>query len=192
MNPRFPRDTEHGRWWGSVNAGCANEGPRRASHTVNGLRMGFWPEPQDHAQVLAHLPPPLGCTLDGGLGLAVEVACGAERAAGAGHARRHPHAHPFQVPEAVGERLGLVLQLLPVSCRARGAISRWVPRVSGGKKRLLRRDVLPEVEARASARRPFVTSNLSLGSSTGSLTENGWAATLTSPAFLSRATHSHT
>lgn len=67
-------------------------------------------------------------TLDGGLDLAVEVACGAEGAAGAGHARRHPHAHPVQV----GERLGLVLQLLPVPCRARGARQQLAPERVGG------------------------------------------------------------
>lgn len=61
-------------------------------------------------------------TLDGGLGLAVEMARGAERATGAGHGRCHPHAHPIQFSKAVRERLGLVFQLLPVPSRFPGSI----------------------------------------------------------------------
>lgn len=72
--------------------------------------------------ILIHpLPAPRGSlllrTLDWGLGLAAEVARGAEGATGAGGAWCHTHA---QVSEAVGEGLGLVLYLLPVPCGAWG------------------------------------------------------------------------
>lgn len=96
--------------------------------------MGFWfgaegPHLGPGSPPLEH-DLPLCHTLDGGLGLAAEVTCGADGAAGAGRAGCHPHAQPFQVPKAVGECLGLVLQLLPVSCRAWGPLSSWLPRVS--------------------------------------------------------------
>lgn len=104
-----------------------------------------------------HLPPPprphrlhLCHTLDGGLGLAAIVAGGADRAAGAGRAWCHPHAQPFQVPEAVGEGLRLVLQLLPVPCRACGARQWLVPERLGDRNASLSWEVLPEVQPETS------------------------------------------
>lgn len=137
-------------------------GPGQSTtRAVNGLRTGFWPGAPGPRPGPGPPPPSRARTLDGGLGLAVEVACGAERAAGAGHARCHPHAHPFQVGEAVGERLGLVLQLLPVPCRARGARQQLVPESLGETE-------MPPPPPGCSPRglssgfctRPLVTSNL--------------------------------
>lgn len=121
-----------------------------ASFTTQGRRRDGH-SPKDRVQDPVRLPTPqrpLCCTLDGGLGLAAEVARGAERASRAGRARRHPHAQPLQVAEAVRVRLGLVLQLLPVPCRAWGARQQLVPKSLRGKE-------LPGSAAKFSLRSSF-------------------------------------
>lgn len=89
--------------------------PLRNSGEPSSLRT--WPgsfstaQPDPHRALLFR-------TLDWGLGLTAEVACGAERTPGAGGAGRYTHA---QVSKAVWEGLGLIFYLLPVPCRAQGA-----------------------------------------------------------------------
>lgn len=103
-----------GTWSRKLQTAPAVHPETAGSHLPQGLHIPgslSTAQPDPHRALLF-------CTLDWGLGLTAEMACGAERAPGAGSAGRYTHA---QVSEAVGEGLGLIFYLLPVSCGARGA-----------------------------------------------------------------------